>query len=301
LQRGPARLGLVLVYHRTGPTAGDPDRELDPAFPLELLRGQLAHLRAGYRPVLAEEILEAAASRGPGDSFPVAVTLDDDLRSHLDSAAPLLRELGVPATVFLTGASAPPWWVDLQRAVDLGSLRPRTVPELEPALVDRAVRGEPRAIRRLARTVEALSPAARDALAARLRAVAGGSGPTGLSKAEVGELAREGIAIGFHTTGHYDLRTLDDEGLSLALHAGTSDLAEAAGQALTLVAYPHGKCDERVAAAARAAGFRLGFTGEAKAVRATDDPLRLGRLQPARGPVADFALQLVRALAEGAA
>jgi hypothetical protein len=103
---------------------------------------------------------------------------------------------------------------------------------------------------------------------------------------------RAGLAVGFHTLRHYDLRTLDDEALGVALTEGRSEL--------TLIAYPHGKCDDRVAAAARAAGFEHGFTGEAKAVRATDDPLRLGRVQPARGSLGEFALQLTAALGSAA-
>jgi peptidoglycan/xylan/chitin deacetylase (PgdA/CDA1 family) len=123
---------------------------------------------------------------------------------------------------------------------------------------------------------------------------------TGLSSGDVRRLVETGLSVGFHTLRHYDLRTLDDEALARALRDGKPELERAAGRAVDVVAYPHRKCDARVAEAARAAGFRLGFTGDAQAVRAMDDPLRLGRLQPPRGSLADFALQLTTALRKAA-
>lgn len=287
LRRTSASLGVVLVYHRTGEVAGDPDFELDPAFPADVLRRQLDHLRSRYRPVAAERILEAAAARRPGEPFPVAVTLDDDLLSHVDVAARALDERGVPATVFVTGSTSH-WWTDLQDSVDAGLLAPADLPAADPALVADAAERRPRALRRLARTIEALDPADRDEAAARLAALARSRRK---EPVDVRALAAAGLAIGFHTPGHYDLRTLDDDALRREI---------ATREGVMLIAYPHGKCDDRVAAAARAAGFELGFTGEARAVRASDDPLRLGRLQPTRGSLADFALQLTAALREAA-
>ena len=46
---------------------------------------------------------------------------------------------------------------------------------------------------------------------------------------------------------------------------------------LTVIAYPHGVADERVASAARRAGYRAGFVLNERTVTATDDPLLLGR------------------------
>lgn len=300
LRRGAARIGLVLVYHRTGTVSGDPNYEIDPALRVDLFERQLRHLKRRYRVVSADEILDAAASRLPGGRFPVAITLDDDLRSHLTLAAPALQRLSLPATVFLTGAflhdSPSPWWNDLQRAVDRGALSAGDIPGAEE-LVQNALERQPRAARRLARAVQELPPDVRDETANRLHAIGGQDGAeAALSKADLGALVRSGLAVGFHTLRHYDLRTLDDGQLAQALEEGREALAAAVGRELSLIAYPHGKCDERVAAAARAAGFGLGFTGVAEPVRAGDDPLRLGRLQPPQRSAGRFALDLANAL-----
>ena len=91
--------------------------------------------------------------------------------------------------------------------------------------------------------------------------------------------------------------TFDDDALAAALTDGREALEGAAGERIDTVAYPHGRADARVAAAARAAGFRFGFTGRPDAVDAQSDPLLLGRLQPTYRSAGAFALQLVRALA----
>ena len=72
---------------------------------------------------------------------------------------------------------------------------------------------------------------------------------------------------------------LDDEWLSRALEDGRERLASVAGP-LEQIAYPHGRADERVAAAAAHAGFKLGFTTEWRAVRPEDDPRLLVSLSP---------------------
>ena len=60
---------------------------------------------------------------GRGEPFPLAITFDDDLRSHVELALPILPVAGAPATFFLTGASlqgpASFWWERLDRALRL--------------------------------------------------------------------------------------------------------------------------------------------------------------------------------------
>ena len=54
----------------------------------------------------------------------MAITFDDDLRSHVDFAAPLLARVGATATFFLSGSSLDDpnrfWWERLQEAFDRG-------------------------------------------------------------------------------------------------------------------------------------------------------------------------------------
>jgi peptidoglycan/xylan/chitin deacetylase (PgdA/CDA1 family) len=108
-------------------------------------------------------------------------------------------------------------------------------------------------------------------------------------------LAAAGFEIGFHTRNHDDLLGLRDEELPVALSAGRAELERIAGP-LSTISYPHGRADDRVAAAARAAGFRFGFVADGSPVMLGDDPHLLGRRYPARGAGGRFALDVASTL-----
>ena len=293
---GAAKAGLALVYHRVGDPPGDPLLELVPSLPLETFSRQVALLRRRYNVVPAAELPRAVASRRRGQRFPVALTFDDSLPSHARLAAPVLNDAGAPATFFLNGVSGRKsyWWQDLQRVVDRQQLGP-SLDGVGEELVAAARDRQPSGIRRLARAIEGLAPAARRALAAELCSRVRQDGPVVCSE-DVAALARAGFATGFHTLEHDVLPALDDESLRQALTEGREALAHAAGQPVVLLAYPHGKADDRVAAAAAAAGYALAFAGSGRPLRGDDPPLQLPRWEPPFSAGAQFELALARTL-----
>jgi peptidoglycan/xylan/chitin deacetylase (PgdA/CDA1 family) len=287
------RVGLALMYHRIGDPPGDPERELVPALGIELFTAHLRHVLARYRLVLASELLEATASRRRGDRFPVAITFDDDDRAHVSTVLPLLRANGARATFFLTGASLESpsrfWFERLQAAMDE---RPD---DLRPLLPDALIGAG--SIHEISEGVQRLSEGERDAFSRRLEGLLGSDPPDqGVRADAVRALVDSGCEIGFHTLRHHGLTSLDDRSLEAAMHEGRDRLAGIAGHELGTIAYPHGLVDERVAGAARAAGFRFGFTTEREGIRPDSDPLRLGRLVPSASSTGHFALQLARRL-----
>lgn len=250
--------------------------------------------------MLASELQEATRDRRRGERFPVAVTLDDDDAAHVRTALPALREEGVRATFFLTGASLEGpsgfWFDHLQTAMDTRREGVRAIlpPELKARVGDKLA---PAAIHEISETVQRLPPSERDDFARRLADLVGADPPdAGLRVADVRALAAEGCEIGFHTLRHYALTTLDDDQLELALREGRDSLAEVAGRDAGVIAYPHGHADARVAAAARTAGFTAGFTTTREGVRPDSDPLLLGRLVPSSSSLGHLALQLARRL-----
>jgi len=111
-------------------------------------------------------------------------------------------------------------------------------------------------------------------------------------------LLAAGCDVGFHTRRHDCLPELGDVALARALRDGRSELEAFAGHRIDVIAYPHGRADRRVADAARAAGFMLGFTAQPSAVMPESDPLLAGRFTPTGGSLGEFALGLVRRLLE---
>ena len=85
------RVGAAIVYHEVGGRGLDAD----------VFRAQVRHVARRYRPVQASDLLDAVRSRRRFGRVPVAITFDDDLPSHEEVAAPILREAGATATFFL--------------------------------------------------------------------------------------------------------------------------------------------------------------------------------------------------------
>jgi peptidoglycan/xylan/chitin deacetylase (PgdA/CDA1 family) len=277
LRLGRRRVGVVLLYHSIALRGGDPATEIVPPHSTQLLERQLRHVRRHYRTVAADEILTAVATRRRGARFPVAVTFDDDLASHVEEALPVLVRTGTPATFFLSGASLGEphefWWERVQRAYSRESAPAQPISELAAGLLH-----TPAPLRD--RAVAELEP-----------------GPTppdaGMPVEHVRQLALAGLGIGFHTLGHEPLTQLDDDQLSAALRDGREALAEVAGGPLTTIAYPHGRVDGRVREAACAADFATGFSAAGRAATSDDDPLMIPRIVPSHRSPGHFALQLV--------
>lgn len=283
------------MFHRVGSPAGDPARELVPALDTAIFDAQMRHVRTHYDPVAASELHTATAQRRPGDRYPVAVTFDDDLASHAEIAAPILKRHGIPATFFICGASLDrPYafpWERLQRAVDRGLV--------DPVLAALGLPNDGRMppIHDLSVHMQRLAPAERDAVAARLGELVGSDPPeAGLRRGQVEALVDHGFEIGFHTVRHYALAHLDDQQLAQAMTDGRERLEALAGRRLTTIAYPYGSTSDRVAAAARTAGFEYGFTTHHDPVLPTSEPLLLGRLVESFSSAGALASRLVRVL-----
>jgi peptidoglycan/xylan/chitin deacetylase (PgdA/CDA1 family) len=301
-RRSSARVGVALVYHRVGGgTDGDPSREILAAVSSDGFERHLRHLQRHYRVVPATGLLEAVRSRRRGERFPVSITFDDDLASHVRDAAPALQRAGLPATFFLGGTSVrephPFWWEDLQRAVDDRIVDADALPHVADADLRAALERSPKAIFRVASTIERLPPRERDETAAALRAVVGPrAADEGLRAEDVRSLVAAGFDVGFHTLRHDALPTLSDTELEQALHDGRDELAAVAGTRLELISYPYGRADKRVVGATHAAGFTAGFTTERSLVTPETDPLLIPRMPPALS-AGKTALRLARALA----
>jgi len=289
------KAGVALMYHSVAERAGDPTRELVPPHHVRLFERQVRLVRRLYDVVPAERLFDTAAARRRGQRFPVAITFDDDLACHAVLALPVLSELGVTATFFLSGASLErPFafhYERLQRAFDAG------VPDLPALVYGEPARTAARGIHELGLALEQMPPDERDAAAARLgKALGPDPDDAGIRAEQVQALADAGMTIGFHTRRHDSLAWLDDERLERALVDGRSELEAIAGRALTTLGYPHGRADIRVADAARTAGFKAGFTTQHEPVTPESDRLLQGRVGPSLRSAGALAIELALTL-----
>ena len=106
-----ARRSVILGYHGVAESRRRDDLSMLLVAP-ERFREQLALLRsAGFRFVTMAELAREAGGSEPPAGL-AAITFDDGMRNNHEVALPILQELGIPATVYVTigfidGAS--PW------------------------------------------------------------------------------------------------------------------------------------------------------------------------------------------------
>jgi peptidoglycan/xylan/chitin deacetylase (PgdA/CDA1 family) len=91
-------------------------------------------------------------------------------------------------------------------------------------------------------------------------------------------MARAGVSIGSHAHRHIALPELDDSAIRADLSASRRVLVAGLPATVPLLAYPYGRRDARVEAAARAAGFQLAFTTEPGRNGAGTDAMHLRRV-----------------------
>jgi peptidoglycan/xylan/chitin deacetylase (PgdA/CDA1 family) len=278
------RRSLVLVYHRID-ESGRFAHQVVPTLAAGVFRRQLEALGD-----VGEIVpLQALLHDGPRSAKPrFALTFDDDFVTHVDHALPILRERGVPATFFLSGRSlhglGAYWFELLEQLIDA-----RGVNE-----VSHLIHTERQEIDVLVTSCEN-DPALQRAIEAEVNDV-----PRHLDRFQIEALAREGMAIGFHTVRHEILTRLDDSGLDAALTEGRGDLEAIVGRPLLHFAYPHGKADRRTADRIRDAGYEAAWTGFPRPMRPRDDQYLLGRWEPGHLDVDDFLVGTAVRLSRGA-
>jgi peptidoglycan/xylan/chitin deacetylase (PgdA/CDA1 family) len=305
-RRGEPRV-FVLAYHDVSApqavaAAGLDAATLypDPAEPEGLiaaarLQRQLRHLKRYYRFASLSEAASMLARPGALREDLVVVTFDDGYAGNFEAAWPVLREAGVPATVFVTTGflDGDGLWFDFARralAAALGAgrrLTVRTRCALEAALgrwPGRARRPE-WAVERLKR----LQPASRRRLLDELAAADLPLGPPArpLSWDQVRTLAAMGWEIGSHTVTHPILSQLTAAQQAAEIEGARDRIRQEIGEAPRAFAYPNGGAgdfDEVTREVLRAAGSTVACTTLRGGNRPGCDLLQLRRIGVGRDP-----------------
>lgn len=247
---------LVLAYHGVE----DPTR----------FRSQLEWLRTVRTPVSVSDLADAAAdvAQLPPNSF--LVTFDDGRRSVLTNGLPILRELGIPAALFVipgsVGSADPYWWSEVEE-LSLAGARATGINMRGPELV-RYLKHVPNQQR-----LEVL-----DEL--RATSLEPAQPYPHLTVDELRLLDRSGVTIGNHSLTHPMLDKCSSEVIDWELTESRRMLEGWLDRPVRAVAYPNGNIDETVIAAARRSGHELGFLFDHRlAKRQMADPLRISRVR----------------------
>jgi peptidoglycan/xylan/chitin deacetylase (PgdA/CDA1 family) len=114
--------------------------------------------------------------------------------------------------------------------------------------------------------------------------------PGYLSSEQLKELSMQGFEIGCHSMTHPYLTDLDENGLRHEILDAKVHLEQIIGRPVDHFSCPGGRCDQRVVAMARAAGYRTLATSRIRANSKNTDALALGRVAMLRDlPLSAFA------------
>lgn len=256
---------LVLCYHRVC-------NEPNPFFegtPVAKFREQMTLLREHFdvRPLgelVSGDVPENAA----------AVTFDDGYRDNYTNAFPILRDLGLPATIFLVTDA-----LDENRMIwhdKIFDAFHRTKVEL----VD-----PERLLAELLKEVRSVGPDERESrierLLEELAVEPDGNGWEKLTWDQVREMSDGGIEFGAHTLDHPILSRVSSEEARRQIRGSKERIESELGCEVTSFAYPNGRSmdfDESTKRILGEEGFRLAVTTVSGANDASTDPLELRRV-----------------------
>jgi peptidoglycan/xylan/chitin deacetylase (PgdA/CDA1 family) len=248
-RRAPGR-GIVLMYHRV---SAEPDY-LGLAVAPTVFARQLEVLRSRMRVVPLAALAARLADPTPLAEDEAAITFDDGYQDNLETALPVLKAHGLPATVFVaTGfvdGTMYPMGERLRRVCE--KLWRRAVPapawagrEPVDAFV-RSVLAAPGSLGAVAALRHALKERAGDEarVVGGLAAMAGGIElPRGLMLDWQGvrALAEAGIEIGSHTVSHRILSQLGSAQAEDEIRASKQRLESEIGRQVAAFAFPNGR------------------------------------------------------------
>jgi peptidoglycan/xylan/chitin deacetylase (PgdA/CDA1 family) len=299
---------VVLVYHRVGERTLDPWRlTVDP----EIFAGQMETLARDWSPLSLAELVEGF-SRRRLPKRAVAVTFDDGYADNLETAAPILLEYGIPATLFvaadLIDSGGPLWWDELAALLLEPARLPATLMlsscdghqwSIPPVAVDEpwaTVSTQPWEARpgtRLCAVYEvwlalrALDPPTREAALEEIAEWADAPRPSErvlLTWEQLREFAAiPGFGLGAHTLTHPALPSCSQEHARAEIAGSADRLRERVGVEVEQFAYPFGAWNPSIARLVAELGFHAAYTTDGNAISWSSSPHALPRL-PAEGP-----------------
>jgi peptidoglycan/xylan/chitin deacetylase (PgdA/CDA1 family) len=211
----------------------------------------------------------------------------------------VLRELSIPATVFLTaGFVAGQTWFWEERAKYLLALIHGHPPSESSCLLDQCReqlagfglddlllvrrRRLPRYLAEAGRRLKQLDTSDRERLMSTLERLAAQVAPDEprafMDAGEVREMASQGIEFGNHTDSHPNLTELGVDDLRREFVGAAGRIRQLAGGVPEHFAYPYGKYDQRVRDEVQALGARSACTTRLGLVQGDSDPYALNRV-----------------------
>lgn len=267
----------ILAYHRVY----DINDESDFPFDLDLISAsveefawQMEYISKHFTPITFQTLMAHIESGKSLPSRPVIVTFDDGHEDNYRYAFPVLKTLGIPATIFLSteyiGSTTTFWFDRLAYLLFNAPTNRLTIQDLGLELLLGDISSRRRAVAILLQHLKHVPNRQRLEAQRKIeQAISLEIHPTDLHKslplnwAQIREMRDSGIEFGSHSVSHPILTKLDDAELMAELTDSKSTIEQEIGCKICALAYPVGgnhAFDDRVIAAAKAAGYKLGIS-----------------------------------------
>ena len=286
---------VILMYHRVAEESFDPwGLAVSPARFAEQL-----HWLAGKRTILPLTRFAAMHADGTLSADAIALTFDDAYECAAEIAAPLLDQLGLPATIFLPAdlieRGGPFWWDELQQLV-LGHEGDRLKYGNEEFILgpthpndrrweshSRPRTGRQAAFLRIWAALREEPPSRQDEAIERLRCqvrmAEASDVPRPMNAAQVRGTASELIEFGSHALTHPWLASLTNAEKSREIRGSIDRVERLSGRFPTTFAYPYGNFDEESERIVEEAGFTCACATLGHAVAPESGLFALPRVQ----------------------
>jgi peptidoglycan/xylan/chitin deacetylase (PgdA/CDA1 family) len=260
---------VILSYHRLHAGEADTLDNFDGQYVhVEDFARQMRYLARHYHVVPLEQCVEPF----PDGQYRAVVTFDDAYASIYHHAYPVLRDLRLPATVFVPTdfiqMCASRWWDRLRLAI-----RQTEKPAVVVTYNDRhrvlsltTTQEKEAALRELAVTLQTVPEATRNDLFAtlypprQLKEVAKLPRNAPLTPAQMREMSAHGITFAGHGKSHTSFLTLTRAELWQEVCDSKALIEKWTGKEVTLLSYPFGDFDTRALELLPYAGYRAAVT-----------------------------------------
>ena len=238
---------LIVTYHGLREDASPHRHWL--LLPLSEFARQMQHLRSHYNVVRLDDAIRELDTESVSEPR-ACITFDDGYRSNLDLALPVLRELGLPATIFLPTGLIGTTKLLWTTRVDLGLQKADAAARQQIAncLGLTARLNSPHFAFLVSDTLKTMRPDRRDEMLDRFDAFLPPvseleSKPFEfLTWSDVGAMeATNLISFGAHTVNHEIVRNLDDQALREEIRGSLDALAQRCQRSSRVFAYPNGR------------------------------------------------------------
>jgi peptidoglycan/xylan/chitin deacetylase (PgdA/CDA1 family) len=269
VDKGGNSLLRVLTYHRVDELDARPNLSpsLLSATPDDFSL-QMHFLAENYTPISVRHVLEYIEMESALPSKAVLVTFDDAYCDFAQHAWGILKQYGIPVTLFVPTAYPDNpkrilWWDKLHFALRKTERDEITSPV---GIVHLATpKDRRRAFKHLRNHIKSLAHDEAmqlvDELCDQLQIESSHDNAI-LSWASLRQLAAEGVTLGAHTRTHPLLNRISMDEAEQEAVKSQQDLQQHIGDTMPIFAYPSGSANEAIAARLVQAGFKLAFTTE---------------------------------------